>query len=458
MATARYTSRSIHAHSEEDDDSNKQPFVQRKQPAQKRTLFVIVGVFMVILWINRQRTQIEISVKYANNPIAAPQSRWQNNAEDKHVNQSKWKVIHQEETINQRVSPKTLSAHFETLAKELSAKDTETRCVERVREKLLKLSSNFASKGSLAPIFIGGVGDSGTRSLVNFLSAFEVGFGSITTSRDSKAFMKIFAEETCQVTQEPFKLEVEAPWVYETILPHVPNFTFTRDTVKDEWVWWQGYEFVLSVMLKQLTYIGETTKLWGIKQPRITLFLPYFKAILGENFRYIHVVRDFRDTALGRRKAFFRQLCPFFLEGEEKDRICQGGLVNRLEFNARWNMEAVNWLQTNLEPEQFIVVRIEDLVSGKQAPLRSVLQFLQKSYPRLTYDTKTLQQQVQIFWDHRNSYSGVKYSEDDRRLLNIAASHRNKTIDALEFFGYHVPTTNMNQTWPTNVFRGLHEP
>ena len=56
--------------------------------------------------------------------------------------------------------------------------------------------------------------------------------------------------------------------------------------------------------------MAEDSK-WGWKSPRSIYYLPYYKAVLGDAFRFIHVVRDGRDVALGDNQMQHHSLCAF---------------------------------------------------------------------------------------------------------------------------------------------------
>lgn len=52
--------------------------------------------------------------------------------------------------------------------------------------------------------------------------------------------------------------------------------------------------------------------LWGWKGPRSVYFLPFYQAVFGDHFRFLHVLRDGRDVAYGDNQMQFWMLCEKF--------------------------------------------------------------------------------------------------------------------------------------------------
>ena len=75
--------------------------------------------------------------------------------------------------------------------------------------------------------------------------------------------------------------------------------------------------------------------LWGWKGPRSIYFLPFYQAVFGDNFRFLHVLRDGRDVAYGDNQMQFWMLCerfygaadPAFCDRDKKDhhQVKEGG-------------------------------------------------------------------------------------------------------------------------------------
>jgi hypothetical protein len=52
--------------------------------------------------------------------------------------------------------------------------------------------------------------------------------------------------------------------------------------------------------------------LWGWKGPRAIYFLPFYQAVFGDHFRFLHVLRDGRDVSFGDNQMQFWMLCAKF--------------------------------------------------------------------------------------------------------------------------------------------------
>jgi len=112
-------------------------------------------------------------------------------------------------------------------------------------------------------------------------------------------------------------------------------------------------------------------KLWGWKGPRAIYFLPFYQAIFGDNFRFLHVLRDGRDVSFGDNQMQFWMLCNKFYGagsgmcelGQDKDHshhhcasLSFWGDVNRQAYEL-----ATTVLDLDRDGGRYMVLRVEDL-------------------------------------------------------------------------------------------------
>jgi len=289
---------------------------------------------------------------------------------------------------------------------------------ERCRERMLRLMEIlFGGGGTPSPVLIGGIGDSGTRSVVGLLRGLGVEFVFTSGTKDSKAWMTTFELRSC--LDDTRMTNITAAIVYETLISTQRNLGFSYGNLKshiEKEMWWFGMEFVFRALVLQRRKLPSKNVTWGIKQPRLTLLLPILKRIYGKDLQYVHVTRDIRDLAGGSHHIFYRQVCPYMFDGK----LCSGGLRNRLDFNARYTDEILEWLVLHLPDTNFLVVRIEDFVDSQHntdciLQLTHFIESFTPWRPRLR-DLDSLKTSLE---DHAKSYFGTKFRDDQRKELNM---------------------------------------
>jgi len=62
----------------------------------------------------------------------------------------------------------------------------------------------------------------------------------------------------------------------------------------------------VSQSLSSVSTTGGSGESWGFKTTNTIFFLPFYQAMFGHNWRFIHLVRDGRDIAFG---ANHQQVC-----------------------------------------------------------------------------------------------------------------------------------------------------
>lgn len=203
--------------------------------------------------------------------------------------------------------------------------------------------------------------------------------------------------------------------------------------------WFLGLEF-MSRVFKRVYYGfkrhgsnkgkkgGEERKgvLYGFKHPRSVLLLPYMKAVLGDGFKYIHVIRDGREVATGNNKRFYRDICSLF---HEERKWCTQTKKNRLRFWASFNIEMIEWFRKHGGRQQFLVVRAEDLVNNKPECLERVARFLGAN-------VNPSEKLAADYARFVSSYNGNKLSLEDRIQLTKYTSDLPQVNKALRIFGY----------------------
>jgi hypothetical protein len=309
---------------------------------------------------------------------------------------------------------------------------------------------------SRMPVYIGGVGDSGTRALVETLSAaVRMDFARTTPASaglDSLAFMGSYP--SCPSAGE--RPSVSAGELVNVLFNHMElPLGFAREQAGDR-LWKRGVGFALQVLRRQTRELrrahAHARGLWGLKQPRFVALLPFFLALHGEEMRYLHVVRDPRDSGDGGNGApFERQMCSTLHRGAERRRVCGdiGKAAALEEFRAQWSLAVVDALARVLRPHQYLVVRIEDLVAGDRAPydriLRWVRSFPAEQRPDDLVDEDALLAVVRQATGFRDSYYGNRFSPKSRAIRNDAAQAVPAIRDLLARLGYRAPNSTASQ-------------
>lgn len=305
------------------------------------------------------------------------------------------------------------------------------------------------------PIIVGGIGDSGTRAVQMLLSKLGVDMGhyrfpglpdSVLYTYDALMFMASLELYNCNGSTR----EIKVHSLYTRALERTQSIGYSKDEFGDPNLWQLGIQFVSNISLSMLQLAKEDKKvdpkllpgLFGFKHPRTALVLPFFKAALGKQFKFFHVIRDGRDVANGRNLKMFRGLCQTYTGVK-----CPNSLPAHLEFWARMNLDIAKWAITNLEPDQYYVLRIEDVIQGNMACLDAASKFL--SLPDDVVKNRITEEFVrEEFRTHAFSYEGRKWSLQDSIRFTESAKTLPLVSKAMEAFGYAL---NSTQPWKRSI-------
>lgn len=163
----------------------------------------------------------------------------------------------------------------------------------------------------------------------------------------------------------------------------------------------------------------------------------FYHELFNGKFRFVHVVRDGRDVALGDNQMQHSGLCKF-VNGSHHNRTFKSSCgreghrtAARVNFWARVNEDAYTFGTTVLGPSRYFLLRTEDLVLRDSAPLiKRLAKFLNLREPSATQ----LAALERLYAGHRGSYGGAKYTEEQQaqHLAEIGDAGRS----AFETFGY----------------------
>lgn len=358
-----------------------------------------------------------------------------------------------------------------------------------------RLHQRMGKRHSFAPVLVSGIGDSGTRAIEGLLKLYQVAFGPTTATQDSMAWMGNYEvaqncldgirdfhpitsklKQTKKSSLVSFNQDdttfVGASGVYKRLMSMSGDNPFNfgspaifRDDPSKMIAWWQSLEYLLSMLKYQLANIPSGHPAWGVKHPRLSTLLPLFLQVFGDDFRYVHVLRDPRETGFNSHSnIFFKDLCNFiYTDLADRKRVCRGAnTIKRMEFDVKWTETVVEWLQTNLRPEQFIIVRVEDLVfgadpskQGKTPGWDRLLRWLDHgnlSPHQADGHEKTTAEMR--FENHESQYGGNKYSSPIRKSLNAAVlSSSDSVLNFFHRYGYVIPESDQDTShWAPKIF------
>ena len=148
----------------------------------------------------------------------------------------------------------------------------------------------------------------------------------------------------------------------------------------------------------------------------------FYHELFNGKFRFVHVVRDGRDVALGDNQMQHSGLCQF-IGGTHHNQTFKSTCgreghrtAARVNFWARVNLDAWTFGSTVLGPSRYFLLRTEDLVLRDPGPLiRRLAQFLSVKEP----SAAQLAALEMLFVRHRGSYGGAKYTEEQQARLGV---------------------------------------
>ena len=310
--------------------------------------------------------------------------------------------------------------------------------------------------GPLGPVIIGGIGVSGTRGAAQMLAE---GFGfEMCPKPSNNASHKIAGWSKCNSARDNtvmFKLQgnklLEHSKGRLNYDPHELPRSFHAALFYHMCL---GINFTLQTLYDEPTIndakMAEDSK-WGWKSPRSIYYLPYYKAILGDAFRFIHVVRDGRDVALADNQRQYHSLCVSVAgitpgtdscgswqehKYDSKGRYDEGSEDDpqpRLNFWAKMNRDAYEYGMTHLGPKRYFLLRTEDMAlenTGRGPLLARLAAFL--NLPKMR--PEQLEDLVEVAQGHEDSYGGRKWNTTQRAHLIERFGDVGRS--ALGLFGY----------------------
>ncbi|GBG24436.1 Hypothetical Protein FCC1311_006542 [Hondaea fermentalgiana] len=310
---------------------------------------------------------------------------------------------------------------------------------------LLETFMNTLDPQDPGPLLVGGIGDSGTRGAQQLLSKIGVDMGhfrfpgipdSVFFTYDSLLYMSEFDVQTCEDGNA--RRLVKTRHVYGKAIQVAHTVGYSRDQVDND-VWLRGMQLVLNMTI-EMQHLARhdvvhdpeilPALLFGFKHPRTSLMLPIFKAALGRQFKFVHILRDGRDVANGSNQQMFNGLCQMYF-----GRTCRRSLKDRLVFWATMNVDVAHWAATHLHENQYHVLRTEDLIDSHLPCFKSLAVFVgvndaifeERVTPSFVHDN---------FHSHAYSYSGRKWTHEQSVKFTEAAAAIPVVRQAMQLFGY----------------------
>lgn len=313
--------------------------------------------------------------------------------------------------------------------------------------QLLKFRGEFEDKKP--PLVVGGIGDSGTRAIAYLTTQLGVWMGKFGVtvkkdSRDSKLFINGFETLTCDADQKALQSTIKSYVFYSRSIQSCKSADYHYDCVNDKRIWNIGVQWTSALFRTLLNHTVVYTSrkanqeqfafgLWGFKHPRSSFVLPYISHVTNNRFRYVHVMRDGRDIAAGDNQYFFNSVCKRYHTPDSP--LCEDVYENRVELWSRLNLDVLEWARRNLAPEQFMVLRIEDLVNGDKACFEKLARFTRTSARRAK---EVVRASVRLFTVKQERYFGRKYTPEDREAHTNAVKSRPWSVKAFRTFGYDI--------------------
>lgn len=271
--------------------------------------------------------------------------------------------------------------------------------------------------GPRGPVIVGGIGDSGTRGarlLVDALTGYQT--CPVPGCNEAGDNVLMFRFTAGRVFQRNGRRVF---------------YNATRD-IPEEQLRDFSHHMCLGTLftLMREDKRAATRGRWGWKAPHSIYYLPFFEYFFEGKLRFVHVIRDGRDVALGDNQNQYQAICG--KTQETRDLGCDPkSLSNRLLFWALMNLQVFEYGMQVLGPDRYFVLRTEDfaLVPDATPAVLDLLDFLGE---RQT--AAGVAEAVAGCSGHQSSYGGNKYTAAQR--ASHLAEFGDAGRDALEFFGY----------------------
>ena len=327
----------------------------------------------------------------------------------------------------------------------------EKRMSERIADnKLARMRARLGD--GRGPFIVGGIGDSGTRGVHDvmlMLGVFMQTAGHVVwTSKDSKVFMAPRWE-----TMSSGKRVVRYPSaLYNEPIKNARSLNYNQSVVRTE-RWQLGRQWIADMMTSQ---INVTEKIrsrhhfritpkdllypFGFKHPRTALLLPYWLDTLGEQFAFVHVIRDGREVSHGdNQRLFMDHAEPYYGKYNYKQK-------KPIEMWADLNRDIFQFvLQSKMKANQYFALRVEDIVLGDSRCFENLIKFL--NLDSKTVESKAFKENlaraIETSHAHKRSYFGLKFKPSDRmQLLKVDST---AASDQLKFWGYATDSMSLEK-------------
>mmetsp|Transcript_576 Transcript_576/g.740 ORF Transcript_576/g.740 Transcript_576/m.740 type:complete len:466 (+) Transcript_576:701-2098(+) len=313
--------------------------------------------------------------------------------------------------------------------------------------QLLKFRGEL--KKAKPPLIMGGIGDSGTRAVAFLVTQMGVWMGKFGTtvkkdSRDSKLYINGFDTYSCDAENNLLERVVKSYVFYSKSIQGCRSADYNHSCVP-ELIWNSGVQWTSSLMRTLLNHTIHYTnrgranrekypfQLWGFKHPRSAFILPYLSYVTNKKMRVIHITRDGRDIAAGDNQKFFSSICKRYHTKESP--LCEDEFENRVELWSRLNLDVLKWAKDNLRADQFLVVRIEDLVSGDRACFERISSFIRTSDDRAR---DVIDKTIRLFSVKDDRYAGKKYPQAERDQYTQIVKGNKWARKAFRYLGYSI--------------------
>ena len=147
------------------------------------------------------------------------------------------------------------------------------------------------------PVVIGGVGGSGTRGVWELLEQLGVDLCKDCSDRRTR-------------DSNMFNWDFEQGYLLEELYNETHTFAARGVSDTSSQLWDKILKKTRSSIKDHRHHsAGPGPVAWGWKRPRAMFLLPFFEALMGSSWKYIHVVRDGRDIAGKGSNAQFNSFC-----------------------------------------------------------------------------------------------------------------------------------------------------
>lgn len=250
------------------------------------------------------------------------------------------------------------------------------------------------------PIFIGGVGGSGTRAVASVLRELGIGIGApLNPELDALAFDAVCERYVTPILEQTGGANYGTHQVDEALRDHVLK----------------ALELAAIVHLEN----ERAPVVWGAKAPRLLYLIPFLRVAFPAS-RFIHVVRDGRDMAFSANQNQVRKHFRALFD----EPIPEIGALAAMRFCSKVNTDAATHGQLALGPS-YQTLRYEDLC---RAPVETIVKMT--TGLGLSIDRVAAKRAADLIRPSASMGRGLKASEAMRSRLEFTGAR------GLRFFGY----------------------